>query len=237
MNYCIMYKMNKQRLGSLHSSEDAIIDDLQSHGIIDTNGIGNVSVDFREYIQTVLHKCAAPNVRIKTVGIDKNLLTRHQAHHLAKIYEFLYELSIVYIQKMQAAMEVYATKNANFTPAIHKKMISKGYDAPRFTIYTSNTAHAFLQSEVGFDSYKLAPDSFMVNFNLPAPIARFFYRTSDLSPAQKITPDQIEWGYFYRACLPVVWSAIEHSTNFNVAPYRINNFAQHSQDYYYLWEM
>lgn len=126
------------------------------------------------------------------------------------------------------------------TPEIIRKMKEKGYDLPRFAIKQGAAAQKFAQ-ENGLDWWQPEEDSIMLIFNLPPPLARFWYRGGTDSwgeLSKEIPPENIEWGHLYRETMPVIWEAVgEEECEGELNFWRINDVGQHKPNkYYYVWE-
>ncbi len=76
-----------------------------------------------------------------------------------------------------------------------------------------------------------------MNFNLPKPFGRFWYRGGNGGKSIPVKKGEIEWGEFYRRSMPVIWSAVDHAIMHGLYLQRLNEFGQHDyKKYYYLWE-
>ncbi len=127
-----------------------------------------------------------------------------------------------------------------FTPEIANKMIKRGYDLPQFSIKQGESARAFLESTGNLSgTSSLLKDSVLLIFNLPRPIARFWYKGGQDSwgeGAQKVDPNNIEWGHFYREIMDTVWEGVGVEEFKGLAFQRINDLSDHKlQKYYYIW--
>ncbi len=176
---------------------------------------------------------------ITEFGIDESKLTPEQLETLENVREFAKNTSKTYRSVMRLLMNAYQQYNPNFTDKIIGQMKDHGYDLPSFSIYSQQAATEFLgrQDGLGIDSL-LNQDSFLVNFNLPKPIGRFWYRGGSGSKSIPVPPGAIEWGEFYRRSMPVIWNATDRAP-FAEQIYldRLNQFGQHDpKNFYYLWE-
>ena len=173
---------------------------------------------------------------IKEIGIDESSLTPEQLEHLKKVRSFAQGTSKVYGTAMRLLMRGYQQKNPNFTDKMIEKMMERGFDVPEFSIYGSQAASEFLseREELGIDGFS---DNFLVNFQLPRPLAKFWYKGGDGSKSQPVKEGEIEWGHFYRMCMPVIYSGVNRSQMSGLYLNRLNQFGQHDpKKYYYLWE-
>ncbi len=174
---------------------------------------------------------------IKEYGIDESKLTEEQKEILEKIRHFARETSKVYRRVMRLLMQAYKHKNPNFTDKLISRIMEKGYDLPDFSLYGDVAAAEFLQSnpELGID--ELSEGSFLVNFNLPKPFGRFWYKGGQGSKSIPVKEGEIEWGDFYRRSMPVIWRAVDRAMMQGLYLHRLNEFGQHDyKKYYYLWE-
>jgi len=173
---------------------------------------------------------------IKEYGINEADLTPEQLEHLQKVRSFAQNTSKVYRTAMRLIMTGYQQRNPNFTDTMLQKMMERGYDVPDFSIYGSQAAQEFLskQDELGIDGYS---DNFLVNFQLPKPLARFWYKGGSGSRSVPVKDGEIEWGHFYRLAMPVIYSGIDKAQMSGLYLNRLNQFGQHDpKKYYYLWE-
>lgn len=85
-------------------------------------------------------------------------------------------------------------------------------------------------------------DAFLLIFNLPPPLARFWYRGGEKIWGKRgvpIFPDRVELGAFYRQVLPVIWDQVEREEYAgDLELYRLNDAQDHDpRNYYYVWEV
>lgn len=173
---------------------------------------------------------------IKEYGINEADLTPEQLEHLEKVRDFAQNTSKVYRTAMRLLMKGYQQYNPNFTDKMMQKMMERGYDVPDFSIYGSQAAADFFaqQQELGVDGFS---DNFMVNFQLPKPLARFWYKGGSGSKSVPVKEGEIEWGHFYRMCMPIIYSGVDRAGMKGLYLNRLNQFGQHDpKKYYYLWE-
>jgi len=176
------------------------------------------------------------NYNIKEYGIDESTLTQEQLEHLNKVRTFAQNTSRVYRTAMRLVMRGYQQKNPNFSDKTLQKIMECGFDIPEFSIYGSQAAADFMseRQELGIDGFS---DNFLVNFQLPRPLAKFWYKGGDGKLSQPVKEGEIEWGYFYRMCMPVIYSGVDRAQMSGLYLNRINQFGQHDpKKYYYLWE-
>ncbi|MBI2459415.1 MAG: VWA domain-containing protein [Parcubacteria group bacterium] len=173
---------------------------------------------------------------IKEYGINEAELTSEQLENLQKTRVFAQNTSKVYRTAMHLLMIGYQQKNPKFTDKMMQKMIERSYDLPDFSLYGSRAADEFLskQQELGIDGFS---DNFLVNFQLPRPLAKFWYKGGNGSKSVPVKEGEIEWGHFYRMCMPVIYNGVDRAQMSGLYLNRLNQFGQHDpKKYYYLWE-
>lgn len=175
---------------------------------------------------------------IKEYGIDESKLSDEQLELLGKVRTYAQKTSKTYRTAMRVLMTAYQQHNPNFTDEMIQKMKDRGYDLPDFSIYSPEAAQEFLsqQAELGIDSVQ--EGDFLVNFNLPRPIGRMWYRGGNGSRSIPVPEGAIEWGEFYRRTMPVIWNAADRAAmTEKLYLDRLNQFGQHdAKKYYYLYE-
>lgn len=175
---------------------------------------------------------------IKEYGIDETTLSSEQRELLNKIRAYAQKTSKIYRSAMRILMTDYQQHNPHFTDEIIQKMKDRGYDLPDFSIYSPEAAQQFLsqQPELGID--EIHDKNFLVNFNLPRPISRMWYRGGDGARSVPVEDGAIEWGEFYRRTLPIIWEAVDRAAIVDkISFHRLNQFGQYNpKKYYYLYE-
>jgi len=174
---------------------------------------------------------------IKEFGIAENELDQEQLELLDKTRNFAKETSKTYRKVMRLLMSAYQKRNPKFTSKMIDKLKERGYDLPQFSIYSSESGNNFLTSneELGLES--IEDGNFLLNFNLPKPFGRFWYKGGDGKKSQPVRDGEIEWGDFYRKSMPVIWNATDRAVSSGLYLDRLNSFGQHDyKKYYYLWE-
>ncbi len=167
-------------------------------------------------------------------GIDSRFLGSPQRAELAWLRYFVGQTSANYQLTMQLLMDIYQLDNPTFTDDIKQKMIDRGYDKPQFSLYGRQAAVDFLD-EQGFGSGDIQ-GNFLINFNLPKPLGRMWYRGGSEDPSYEIPEDSIAWGYFYRNCMSAMYSAQYSAERQGYFFDRINAMGQHDwRQYYYLY--
>lgn len=173
---------------------------------------------------------------IKEYGINEAELTPEQLENLQKVRTFAQGTSKAYRTVMRLLMTGYQQKNPNFTNKMIQKMMKRGYDVPDFSIHGSQSAQEFLaqKEELRIDSFS---DNFLINFQLPKPLAKFWYKGGNGSKSQPVKDGEIEWGHFYRMAMPMIYNGVDRAGMQGLYLNRLNQFGQHDpKKYYYLWE-
>ncbi|MAF25861.1 hypothetical protein CL634_09850 [bacterium] len=174
---------------------------------------------------------------IKEYGINENELGKEQLELLDKTRDFAKETSKTYRKVMRLLMSAYQKTNPNFTPKMVDKLKQRGYDLPQFSIYGAESGGKFLSKEEELGIENIENDNFLLNFNLPKPFGRFWYKGGSGSKSQPVREGEIEWGDFYRKSMPAIWSATDRAVMSGLYLDRLNSFGEHDyKKYYYLWE-
>ncbi|MSU45438.1 MAG: hypothetical protein EXS47_02300 [Candidatus Zambryskibacteria bacterium] len=173
---------------------------------------------------------------IKEYGINEAELTPEQLENLQKVRTFAQSTSKAYRTVMRLLMNGYQQKNPNFTDKMIQKMMERGYDVPDFSIHGSQSAQDFLsqREDLGINSFS---DNFLINFQLPKPLAKFWYKGGNGSKSVPVKDGEIEWGHFYRMAMPMIYNGVDRAGMQGLYLNRLNQFGQHDpKKYYYLWE-
>lgn len=178
---------------------------------------------------------------IKEVGIQDRDLTEEERGVLDKIRDFTRKTTKAYRRVMRLLMMVYQSENHLFTEEIAAKIKSRGYDLPQFSIYDYVTGDTFLATDIGMDTEdtRIYPGNFLLNFNLPRPFGRFWYRGGEGDRSIPVRGGEIEWGDFYRKSMPVIWDMVDDVERYDdLNMWRMNGHGVHDyKKYYYLWEI
>lgn len=157
---------------------------------------------------------------------------------LRTIEEYLGEFGAEYHEKMVRLIEEYRKTNPKFARLIEDKMKLEGYLFPRLTIYHREDAQSFVDGLGRKTPTKIDDEDFVLAFNFPRPIARFWYkggRQFGGGIIKDVPKDEIEWGYFYRGMVEVVqeWLHNYHSTHYGLKIERLSLPGDHNKDKYY----
>ncbi|MBH41626.1 MAG: hypothetical protein CL685_02850 [Candidatus Magasanikbacteria bacterium] len=175
--------------------------------------------------------------KISEYGIVESELNPEQAALLENIRTFTKETSKVYRKVMRLLFAAYQKRNSKFTPKLISSLKEKGHDLPQFSIYSPEAGGEFLSAEEEMGVTGVDENNFLLNFNLPKPFGKFWYKGGEGSRAQPVKEGEIAWGEFYRRSMPVIWSAVDRAVGAGLYLDRINAFGQHDyKKYYYLWE-
>lgn len=176
---------------------------------------------------------------IREVGIDEAELSDEQRELLGNLREFCQKTSLLYTKTMRFFMQQYQQQNPNFTNSMLERMMIRHHDTPSFTIYGRSAAKDFIEntsSELGIEQFDT--EGFLLNFNLPKLVGRFWYRGGNGNLSQPVEEGEIEWGHFYRACMPAIWNSVDQTVRQGMLLDRINPFGQHDhKKYYYLYDV
>lgn len=174
---------------------------------------------------------------IKEYGINEQELDQEQLELLEKTRYFTKETSKTYRKVMRLLMSAYQKRNPNFKQSMVDKLKERGHDLPQFSIYSSESGSNFLRSNEELGLEGVEDDNFLLNFNLPKPFGKFWYKGGDGKKSQPVRDGEIEWGDFYRKSMPVIWNATDRAVSSGLYLDRLNSFGQHDyKKYYYLWE-
>jgi hypothetical protein len=111
---------------------------------------------------------------------------------------------------------------------------------PEFKVVNDEVADRFLK-ECGFE-YKISEGSFLVVFQLPKPVAQFWWKGGvDTWGSQgvDVRGGVLEWGLFYRELMSIIWREQGFAENeLGLVFSRINDIGEHDpQKFYYVWEV
>lgn len=97
-------------------------------------------------------------------------------------------------------------------------------------------------ANLGFSDNTVKVEQIPVSFQLPKPIAQFWYKggtDSWGSLGEEVGPHITEWGHFYRALMKVVWEKIGYyESEKGLVFERVNGIGDHDpKSYYYVWKI
>ncbi len=159
---------------------------------------------------------------------------------LVKVRDFCAELSDRYQQEFVALIQEYQATRRRIPQDILDYMAEKKLDLPSFCIAHKNNAEKILE-EFGMPSV-ISDRELLLIFQLPKPLAHFWRKggaDSWGSGAEDIQGAAIEWGYFYRELMRIVWETQGRNENENQLAFtRVNGIKNHdARRYYYIWKI
>lgn len=112
----------------------------------------------------------------------------------------------------------------------------KKFELPRFAIADGTFAHTIL-AECGLSNVVISRGYLLLLFNLPKPLSFYWWKGDDISQGAEYP--SVEWGYFYRALMPVIWEAVGKEESEGKCTFtRLNEAGHHDPEkFYYIWEV
>ncbi len=158
-----------------------------------------------------------------------------------KVRLFCNQLTTTFREEFLILLDKYQEERRPIDPKIIEYLIHKELIAPSFVISHGEQAQKILDED-SFDYYLLGDQRFLLVFQLPKPLAQFWWKGGTDSwgdAGVDIGDTSIEWGHFYRELMPVVWAEQGRCENeLGLDFQRINSVGEHDpQRYYYMWEM
>ena len=176
--------------------------------------------------------------------VDIRLVSEHAPETqvlIGEVKQFGVELSETYKQEFLKILEVYRAERRAISDKIVAFLEKKGFSMPRITV--ADHAHAAeIFSHLGFPRKHIAEDSLLIVLNLPKPLSYFWWKGGEDWGdvlAKQVGPSVIEWGYFYRTLMPVIWERVGYyETERDLRFDRINHVGEHDPEkFYYIWEV
>ncbi|MDO4741944.1 MAG: hypothetical protein Q4A79_01030, partial [Candidatus Saccharibacteria bacterium] len=175
--------------------------------------------------------------QIKEIGINEVELG-DRLELLNNLRKFCMATTAAYVRTARFVMEMYKGRNPNFTDEKMQKIVTRHLDTPSFTIYGKEAGERFIGDNLESDEGEFNSEGILLNFNLPRIFGRFWYLGGEGKLAQPAPKDKVEWGYFYRICMPVVWGKINEASSYGLSLTRINDFSVHDwEKFYYLYDV
>lgn len=169
-----------------------------------------------------------------------SLLYDETVRKFKRIFKFCEDLSEDFRKNFISLLEKYNRERRPISPQILNYLSKKNFILPTLTIADQDNAGPLL-SEYRLFGEEIKPNNFLLTFQLPKPLAKFWWKGGNAwdGSAEIIDDTSIEWGHFYRELMPVVWSHQGCSENHkNLTFRRVNQINQHDTDkYYYIWEI
>ena len=158
--------------------------------------------------------------------------------------------SLSYQENMRTIMHEYQMRNPSLTNAIIEKMIEKGYDTPRFSLYSYEEGSLFLEEhkeDLESPYYYIPESNFILVFCFPEPLDRFWYKENKESEEARKEDSQtnnmpVEWGYLYSRSIRSIWKMMDETSldvdNEGLILSRLNEIGNHKRyTYYYVWSV
>ena len=189
------------------------------------------------YEQVLLVKEQCSTYHIYEYGIDDDTFSSlEEQETLRMMREFALDTSKQYEESMRQLMEVYAKTNPKFTEKIIRRMKETRHDIPRFDLYGKTEGMKFLRRNFSDDIQKDGVGDFVIVFNLPWPLGKFWYKGGVGRLAEEVEPGEIEWGHFYRECMYEVYGGVDKARGEGLSLDRLNEYSDHLPGvYYYIW--
>lgn len=219
------------------AEEEGIRDIDEAHAFV----TGRSPVEARLSEEELQKRIQEAKVAIK---VDTAKLSPEKKELLPVAVNFARRASISFQDRLNYVMEEYMNGPGVevFTPEMLAKMRDKKHDLPEFTVMDGESAGRFLKETDLAEWAELNDRNFLMVFNLPKPIARFWYRGgAELwgTGGQEIPEENVEWGRFYREVMPAVWNEVGYEESEGKLDFsRVNGVGEHDpQRYYYIWEV
>jgi len=159
--------------------------------------------------------------------------------HLAR--NFCTDLSEEFKKTFLSLLSDYMQVHSQLSEDIFSYLERKEFNLPNFIISYGKDS-ATLLKELDLEGQIYNDEGLLIVFQLPKPLAQFWWKGGAESwgeYSEDVSDIVIEWGYFYRELMPVVWEKqgyYENEEDLNFE--RVNNVGQHDpQKYYYVWEI
>lgn len=216
-----------------------IKESLHSSGFL---SVPDLMEEFRRrkilYEQIFALKKQSKNFDIKEYGIDEEILAVEEQEALHKMRKFALDVSQEYQTQMHQLMEEYHTVNPKFSDKIIRRIKETHHDIPSFSLFDHDQGSKFLEAHTYWDPSRYEVGDFLMVFNLPKPLGKFWYKGGDGKLAEEVAPGEIEWGHFYRECMPVVYEGVDSALAQGLQLFRLNSYSDHEPDsYYYIWSV
>lgn len=156
---------------------------------------------------------------------------------LDRVRQFTGEVSEAFRQEFLRLLSEYHNSQSDYGVKIVEWLQEKGFDLPDFDLYDAASGDEFL-AEHDFQK-KIDPDKMLLVFQLPKPLAKFWWKGEQEECGRKLQGSTRLWGKFYHDLMPTVhyiWDHAEEDKELTI--HRLNVAGQHDEDnYYYLWEV
>jgi len=169
--------------------------------------------------------------------LDENQLNREAKLSLVEVRKFCLELSQSFQDAFLEIIEEYGRERRPIPPKIKEFLNQKNLHLPNFLIAHGKGAQDLL-ADYDFN-YKISANNLLLVFQLPKPLAQFWWKGGRNPKAIDVDGTVIEWGKFYEMLMSEVWATYNRYQGKNgLLFYRINEVEQHDPEkYYYIWEV
>lgn len=156
---------------------------------------------------------------------------------LEEIRHFCLNITKIYRDSFLELLLAYGNKH-KIPQSITDYLCEQDLLLPTFIISRTENAELTLD-KLGLEG-DIYPDEFFVSFQLPKPLAEFWWKggiNEYNDKVKDIGQTSIEWRHFYTTLMHIVWKVQGFYENErNLIFNRINNNAQHDpKQYYYVW--
>lgn len=158
-----------------------------------------------------------------------------------EIRSFVTDISNDFKEKFISLLKQYRSERRSISDTIVTYVKDHGFFMPQFTIADSKQGKKIL-GDLGYSDENISKKNMLVICNLPKPLSYYWWKGGDNSwgdLGKEVGPSVIEWGYFYRQLMPVIWSHVGKQEMENgLSIERINPTNRHDpKSYYYIWEI
>ena len=155
------------------------------------------------------------------------------------IHTFTEDVANTFQQTFKLLLEEYKKRTDLPSDEIIAYLANNKLDKPNF-IVASNGEN--LLAELGFSNERVNADQIPVSFQLPKPLAQFWYKGGTDSwgdLGRDVGPNITEWGHFYRKLMEIVWEKIGYyESEKGLVFERVNGIGDHNpKSYYYIWKI
>ena len=187
--------------------------------------------------------------RLKNVEwLLENELTKREKEVLKIIKTFVEELTESFEWIFNDLIDEYQRRGNKFSSKLSMYLDESRTDivnhkCPKFQIANGTKAKKLL-TDLGLEEYEMDTETFIVNFQLPTPMAQWWWDHGGKSTCGTFYDDHMEnnsvigWGDMYRKCMQTVHGVYGYYENEKgLWLDRVNGLRQHDKErYYYVWE-
>ncbi len=184
-------------------------------------------------------KIENPPFRIREL-LKEHELSFETKSCLYKTRAFCTDLSEDLRQTFLTSLEQHRNGRSKISPKVIDYLLDKSFDLPDLTIAHGKGAEGLLK-EFNLNN-KIGDQYLLLVFQLPKPLAQFWWKGrlgSCEDSSEDVHGSVIEWGYFYRELMPIVWREQGYyEDEYDLGFSRINKLGEHDpKKYYYVWKM